>query len=524
MLKNRYHITDETFASFADKYPNVKRSDIEELITQEIYVTKAELTQRSEIEFLKNKAIIAMGTEHEMKFSDIEMGMLRASLSDGRQALKEIIGKTPVEAPSCSDGTKMKDQGSKKKNIMTTLGLIEGIGRTLYRDEVEHINVYPLDKKIELLEIGGRHSRYTSNFSRLAGDYYARLPERDVLALLKKTLGIDLEKDSLTAIGAVVAQPYLPPRFDEEGVDVVLQKDVVSGPGFIEKRIQEIDASPNRDEIIHEALIGNMDGNERRHVTAALSAAYVLADGTGIFGLPGELSDKGKNGGVAKTFEAKIGVFFTQNFNADGLPLLANGSIYRNPDSTRYMGTVEKIDQFTPQMERFAMVNGIESANQTVFLSDGAVWLENLRKKLFPNSVGIIDFYHASQHLHKLVDSLLFYSKQNKAMFFEKCYKLLELGMIDKMVDLIEQKTTDSNRESVNKQLPYFTGNKDKMRYGLFRSVGLFIGSGVVEAGCKTIVENRLNCSGMRWSKKNAANVIALRCSIYSGFYDSAAA
>jgi len=52
----------------------------------------------------------------------------------------------------------------------------------------------------------------------------------------------------------------------------------------------------------------------------------------------------------------------------------------------------------------------------------------------------------------------------------------------------------------------------------------MFIGSGVIESACKTMVENRLNRSGMRWSKKNAANVIALRCAIYSGCYDSTAA
>jgi len=407
---------------------------------------------------------------------------------------------------------------------MTTLGLIEGVSRTLYRDEVEHVYAYPLDEKIELLEIGGRYSRYSSNFGHLAGDYYARLPERDVLALLQKTLGIDLEQGSLTAIGAAVAQPYLPPRYDEAGEDEAAQQNAVNEPGFVEMRIKEIDESPDRDAIIQKALSGNVDGNEREHTRAAQVAAYVLADGTGVSGLPSELSGKGKNGGPAKTFEAKIGVSFTQSFGANGVPLLENGSIYRNPNSTRYMGTVEKIDQFTPQIEEFARINGVGNADQIIFLSDGAIWLENLRKKLFPNSVGIVDFYHASQHLHKLVDSLLFYSKQKKTIFFEKCHNLLELGMIDQMIDLIEQKINNSNRESVDKQLAYFSGNKDKMRYGSFRAVGIFIGSGVVEAGCKIIVENRLNCSGMRWSKKNAANVIALRCAIYSGSYDSDAA
>ena len=115
MAKNICQLTDEEFASFAEKYPNVKRSDVEELIVQKILADTAFRAQQSEIEFLKNKALNAMGTDHEMKFSDIESGMLKASLSAGRQALKEIMEKTPVEAPSCGDGTKMKNQGHEKK-------------------------------------------------------------------------------------------------------------------------------------------------------------------------------------------------------------------------------------------------------------------------------------------------------------------------------------------------------------------------------------------------------------------------
>jgi len=407
---------------------------------------------------------------------------------------------------------------------MTALGLVEDVERTLYRDEVEQGNVYPLDKKIGLVEINGRHSRYTGNFAHLAGGYYAHLPERDALALLKKTLNIDLEQGSLTAIGDAVAQPYLPQRYDEADDAGMPQAAEARRPGFIEERIGRIDACPERETILKRALQGDVDGIERKHMESDQVAAYVLADGTGVSGLPGELSDKGKNGGPAKTFEAKIGAIFTQGFDSNGYPLLANGSIYREPGSTRYTGTVEKIGQFTPQIDEFARKNRIGLAGQVVFLSDGAIWLENLRNKLFPDSIGIVDFYHASQRLYKLVDSLCFYSKQKKTSFFEKCYSLLELGEIDQLADMVTKKTIDSNRESVEKQLVYFTGNKDKMRYGLFRAAGLFIGSGIIEAGCKTIVENRLNRSGMRWTKKNAANIIALRCAIYSGDYDSNAA
>jgi hypothetical protein len=119
MKKNLYGMCDEEFAAFSRKYPNVTRemvSDIEGILAEKMHIDMAFNARQTEIEQLKSKALGAMGTESEMKFSDIESGMLRASLSDGRQALKEIMEKIPTEAPSCDDGTKMKDQGRKKKH------------------------------------------------------------------------------------------------------------------------------------------------------------------------------------------------------------------------------------------------------------------------------------------------------------------------------------------------------------------------------------------------------------------------
>ena len=119
MGKNVYRMTDEEFADYVKRHPYATRSDIsevEELLTHKMQADMALHAQLSEIELLKNKALGAMGTAGEMRFSDIESGMLRASLSDGRQALKEIIEKTHVEAPPCSDGTKMKNQGREKKH------------------------------------------------------------------------------------------------------------------------------------------------------------------------------------------------------------------------------------------------------------------------------------------------------------------------------------------------------------------------------------------------------------------------
>jgi hypothetical protein len=209
------------------------------------------------------------------------------------------------------------------------------------------------------------------------------MPERDALALLERTLNIELKLDSLTDIGAAVAAPYLPKLCDE----AALKQTAANEPGFIEKRIQEIDASPDRDAIILKAPEEGAEGAERKRKGSDLTVAYVEADGTGVSGLPRELSDKGKDGGPAKTFEAKIGVIFGQSFDPDGLPLIENGSVFREPGSTRYMGTVEKVVQFTMMLAAFASMYGAYCANQIVFLSDGAAWLENLRVKLFPCSM-----------------------------------------------------------------------------------------------------------------------------------------
>ena len=398
------------------------------------------------------------------------------------------------------------------------LGPIE-IWRTLYRDNVAKINVYPLDEKIELLEINERYSRYTCNLSYLTAEFYAFMPGRSALKLLDKTLSIKLELNSLKRIGAAVAQPYLPTCCTEVKDKNEISQSATNELGFVEKRMQEIDASSDRETVLLKALKEGVEGTERKRTKSDQSVIYVEVDGTGVSGLPKELSEEGKNGGCAKTFEAKIGVMFSQGFDSNGLPLLHNNHIFRDPDSTQYMGTDKKVAEFTAQLDTFTTMHSIDSANQVVFISDGAPWLEKLRMKLFPNSIGIIDLFHARQHLYSLVDSLCPDSEGEKIDFYMKCRHLLDLGEIEQIVNLISQKITRSNKKDIEKQLNYFTENKNKMRYGLFRAAGLFIGSGVIESACKILVEIRLNGPGMRWLKKNAAYIIALRAAIYSGRY-----
>ena len=74
--------------------------------------------------------------------------------------------------------------------------------------------------------------------------------------------------------------------------------------------------------------------------------------------------------------------------------------------------------------------------------------------------------------------------------------------------------------EEVLKALKYFKKNRERMRYASFRKKGYFVGSGVVEAGCKTVVGKRTKQSGMFWHVQGAQNVLSTRCAVLGHLFD----
>jgi hypothetical protein len=391
--------------------------------------------------------------------------------------------------------------------------------------------VYPLDEKINLQIIDEQRSRYTQVFSQNAAQLYAELTEEEAVGTLERLLGVKIEKASLSKLAQSVAKGYIISTQETEKSSVLSEKDTTETTevkmccenggeaGFLAQKLEELNERPDRDIVIQNAIDGKLEGVENGIPTKTVM--YALVDGTGVPGLKKELSANGKSGGKARTFESKIGCVFQQGFNEGGLPTLSGNDIFRIPCTSKYTGTVNKIDMFDPQFTNFADSHGINTADQIVFLGDGAPWIWNMQKRRFPNAICVIDFFHATEHLNDIVDGLRFHSADKREDFRAECYHLLELGEIDKLALLIRNKANTPNAKKIDDRLRYFTDNVDKMRYGLFRAAGLFIGSGVIEAACKTIVGKRMKNAGMHWSKKNAEGVIALRCAISSGEYGS---
>lgn len=406
--------------------------------------------------------------------------------------------------------------------------MIEGVSRAYFYDDVYPQSSIPLDAKIGLIQMGGNFSRYTPGFGAMVAHLYAMMTEDEVIITLKQLCGVDIEKASLARLVLTVGEPYLPkqqveiPKPEEDPSCVPEARPL----GILERRINTIEESPDRDQIIQDALDGKIEGVQSS-IQPGLTVVYGTADGTGVPGLKRELSENGKNGGSAQTFEAKVGVVFKQKFDENGLPALdKNGDIYRIPGSAQYTATVEKVAPFTNQMAGFLGSNGIADALQAAFLSDGALLFSRFPERIFPMDVPlimIIDKFHAIEHLNDLIDKLYFYKIKSRDKFREEARRLLDFGNIPEMVALIKDKAASlkpAKKEKVDKGLEYFTKNAEKMRYGLFQAVGLFVGSGVVEAACKTVVGKRLKNAGMHWSKKGASIAIALRCAIMSGRFD----
>jgi hypothetical protein len=236
---------------------------------------------------------------------------------------------------------------------------------------------------------------------------------------------------------------------------------------------------------------------------------YVSGDGTGVPMRPEELQGrKGKQAdGGAKTRQVYLGCVFTQHrTDEEGHPV-------RDYESTTYVSSFQSIDEFGPLLRREAIRRGLGAAGEVVLLIDGAAGLENMGRDCFRDAVQIVDFYHAVEHAGQVLAALIGKDHPDyKRRQHRWAERLLEDG-VEKLIDQTRQECRGQpNQSAVEKALGYFVDNVQRMQYGTFQSKGYFIGSGVVEAGCKTIIGGRCKQSGMFWSEHGAQNILALRC------------
>ncbi len=242
----------------------------------------------------------------------------------------------------------------------------------------------------------------------------------------------------------------------------------------------------------------------------AVPVLYLEMDGIGVPVVKAETQGRvGKvEGQPAQTREVKIGCVFTQTtIDADGRPV-------RDEESTTYVAAVETAEEFGLHLYTEAWRRGWSQAKLKVVIADGALWIWNLADQHFPGAVQIVDLYHARQHLWELSAPLFPDDDQARRRWTARALKLLDQGRIEALVSLLRDLRVPHAElaKLISNEAEYFARNTERMRYPAFRAQGLFVGSGVIEAGCKTVIASRLKRSGMFWTVRGANAIIALRC------------
>jgi len=408
----------------------------------------------------------------------LEQGMRAAAMRDGAIALAALLRNIadhepgPVACPHCA--ATMESHGRRSKEIVTLLGRTT-IDRRYYvcGDSACDGHLFPKDALLDI-----ERTSFSPGVRRLM----ARSGARDSFARAEE----DLWHYSGIQVGAK----------DVERVAEAIGADI-----------------GQREQVIRTGAMAGQVASPGRPVPLL----YVACDGTGVPVTARETAGRrGKQiDGSAKTREAKLGCIFTQtDTDAKGFPVRVEGS-------TTYTGGIETAEVFGERLYAEALTRGLSHAELVVVLGDGARWIWNLAAMHFPHAVHIVDLYHAREHLYTLLKLIFSSGEFCKARCKEWC-GWLEKGEVEHIIAaaLLLLPKEENARKSVTTEIEYFKTNAERMRYSDFRARGLFVGSGVVEAGCKNIIAARMKKSGAKWSVRGANDIIALRCTLASSRFE----
>jgi len=404
-----------------------------------------------------------------------ETAIRAAVLAAGAEALAgllEGIGSGRRDEPVCCEcGARMESEGLADKTLLTILGPV-AYSRSMFQCPVCKSTRYPGDEELDV--VGTGRSPGLRRMMARAGSKSTFKEGRDDLRVYA---GIRVSAKDLERVA--------------EGIGEQMENW----------------SKTERHEILSR--------EETAQSQKTIPILYVCYDGTGVPMTKAELyGRKGKQAdGSARTREVKLGCVFTQTTtDIKEFPV-------RDPDSTSFVGAIEPAEEFGWRIYAEAVRRGLWNAQRVVVLGDGAEWVKNVADMHFHEATQIIDLYHARQHVSDLCKDLFSSNKQKVVQHRIRYWTYLDQGKIEKIVNQARKllPPTPEAKQKSEQEIAYLEKNKQRMRYADFRTQGFFVGSGVVEAGCKTIIGQRLKQSGMEWSVRGANAIISLRCMIKSG-------
>lgn len=404
---------------------------------------------------------------------------LRSTLHQlGAMAMTQLLQFGPPEAQDrllpCPCGHTARYRELRSKPVLTALGPSQCL-RPYYRCELCHQGQFPVDGKLDI-----------ENTELSPG-------VRRMLALVGQAAPFDQGREQMKLLANLEVTTKAVERTAEGIGEEIGQRE--------QKQI-------------HQAL--QLDFPQLI-VGDPIPILYVQMDGTGVPVTQAERRAGKIEGQPAHTREVKLGCVFTQT-SCD-----AQGYAIRDPDSTTFVGAIESATEFGKRLYLEAHQRGWNQARKKVAMGDGAEWIWNLAQLHFPEAIQIVDLYHARQHLWNVARLLHPGDEAGQKRWILRHQPKLDEGKIEKLVSYLRSLRPASPElaETIRKEAEYFQRNAQRMRYPEFRRQHLFVGSGVIEAGCKTVIGSRLKQSGMFWTVRGANAIIALRCCHLNSRFES---
>jgi hypothetical protein len=202
--------------------------------------------------------------------------------------------------------------------------------------------------------------------------------------------------------------------------------------------------------------------------------------------------------------EGKVGAVYVTRAGTRGKQRLA----WRE-----YTATFGDIEAFRPQLWALALRCGVQEAAEIVFLADGAACNWTLAEEYFPWAVQIVDWYHAVQHLGAVTEAFFGSRTGPGSRWLAERKRELwegEVTAVREAIELLPARTPEQ-AETQREERVFFRHNAERMHYARYRAAGYQIGSGIMEASCRTVVNQRFDQSGMHWRQETADALVALR-------------
>lgn len=373
-----------------------------------------------------------------------------------RELMAELLSAGAATAKDYEPEADERNAGNHGKRIVTLFGELPEIKRTYYWNEDSHSGHYPFDDRLGLV------GRYTP----AAADEMAR---------------------------CAVSHPY---------------KDAAEAFS----RCHAFKVSPDT---IRE-IVGTLHGESSAFVKGSgdgTSDAYdekarivcVMADGTGMPMRKECLKGaKGKDG-RARTREVKAGAIFVASKTKDNEP-------HRDLDTTTYVATTHRREKFGKYLRSEFDRRFSREPDTVLYITDGGKWLHSIHESEFPFAVEILDVYHAVEHLKPLLAGLGI-KENSKEWKYRHHYwsECIKAGKVQNVLGYIWKNMRARLGKDAMREYKYYRSNAGRMKYDEYRANGWFIGSGVIESGCKTVIGQRFKQSGMIWSLKGAKALLPLR-------------